>query len=126
MENIKDLIQKYLELIQLDTAINRPEAEKRASQFLIAQAHLNETLMELREKQMKVVSVLNAVYANEVQRAGGKTITESKMIAEASSAYNTAREEVETLTNNIEYFKTYLKIFAEAHILHRNAGKDNV
>lgn len=124
--DIKELIQKYLELIQLDNAINRPEAEKRASQFLIAQAHLNETLSDLREKQMKAVSVLNAVYANEVQRAGGKTITESKMIAEASHAYNTAREECETLANNIEYFKSYSKIFADAHILHRNVGKDNM
>lgn len=123
-DGLDQMIQRYLDLVPLDNAISRPEAEKRASHFLVAQAHLTNHLLDYRTLQVGAVTKVNAVYASELNRAGGKTVTENKVTAEASAAYAEAREELETINNNIEYFKGYLKIFSDAHILHRNVGKE--
>lgn len=125
--DIKAYIEKYQKLLPLNNSISFTEAEKRASQFLDVMATITEWRHALSEGKIKYQSILNAVYAEELSKCSGSTITGNKIIVEASEVYTTAREELELTENDINYLKAFYEIFHNSHIFYRTMAKgDNV
>ena len=121
--DIKAYIEKYQKLLPLNNSISFTEAEKRASMFLDVMATITEWRHALSEGKIKSLSVQNAVYAEELGKCTGSTITGNKVIVEASEAYTAAREEFEMTENDLSYLKAYFDIFNNAHIFYRNMAK---
>lgn len=123
MKEIKDYLTKYTELLPLGNSVSQPEAERRASEFLVALATITDCRHALSDDKIRLLSVQTAVYAEELTKAGCKTITESKTNAEASKPYTEARESFERIENDISYLKAYYDVFMAAHVFYRNVAK---
>lgn len=121
--DIKVYIEKYQKLLPLNNSISFTDAEKRASMFLDIMATITEYRHALSEGKIKSLSVQNAVYATELAKCTGKTVTENKIAVEASEEYTAAREEFEMTENDLNYLKAYYEIFNNAHIFYRNMAK---
>jgi len=123
MQEIKDLIEKYSALLSLSKSISLPEAERRASEFLVAMAKITDIRHMFSEDKIKYTSVQTAVYAQELSKGTAKTMTENKVTAEASAEYLKAREDLERIENDIAYLRSYYDIFNNAHIFFRTMAK---
>jgi hypothetical protein len=123
MTEMKEYIQKYSDLLPVGTSVSYTEAERRAGEFLSAMAMITEWRHLLTSDKIKKLSIQTAVYAEELGKGTAKTMTENKVTAEASGPYTTAREELESLENDLSYLKTYHEIFQNAHVFYRNMAK---
>lgn len=123
MTEIKEYIQTIVALLPLAKSISQPEAERRAGEFLAAQSQITEWRHLLSDEKIKLTSVQTAVYAEEMSKGTAKTVTENKMMAEASSSYTNAREELERIENDVSYLKAYYDIFNNGHIFYRAIAK---
>lgn len=123
MTEIKDFIEKYVKLLPMSNSVSYVEAEKRAGDFLMVMATITDWRHVFAQQKIKALSVQTATYAQELSKATGKTITENKITAEASSEYTAAREELENLDNDISYLKAHYEIFQNAHIFYRTVSK---
>ena len=52
-------------------------------------------------------------------------MTVNKMNAEASIIYIKAREDVESVDNDISYLRAMFDTFSAAHVFYRNMAKEN-
>lgn len=120
---MKEIIEYYAKLLPLGKSISTSEAEKRASQFLEAMAKVTDMRHTLAEQRVKATSVQAAVYAEELAKGTAKTMTENKVTAEASAEYHIAREDFESIENDVTYLKAYYEIFQNAHVFYRQAAK---
>lgn len=123
MKDIKEYIAKYSALLPVAKSISLPEAERRAGEFLSAQAQLTEWRHQLSEDKIKYLSVQTAVYAYQLAKGTAKTMTENKVTAEASPEYIEAREAMEGVENDVSYLKAYYEIFASAHVFYRQMAR---
>lgn len=123
MQDVKDYIDKYKSLLALSKSISLPDAERRASMFLEAMATLTDWKHVFSESKIKLISIQTAVYAEQMSKGLGKTMTQDKIAAEASKEYETAREELERLENDISYIKAYYDIFKDGHLFYRQMAK---
>lgn len=99
------------------------ESESRAGQFLEARGSVLDLSHLLRGELVKVTSMHAVIYASQLDKAQAKTITESKVIAEASDIYIKARENVENIENDMAYLKGMYDLFHDAHLLYRQMSK---
>ncbi len=125
MKEIKDYINRYSSLLSLSKSISMPEAELRAGEFLSAMATIADWKHVLAEDKIRLMSIQTATYAQKLSEAAGKTITENKIMAEASEEYTKAREDLERIENDIAYLKAYYDIFNNGHIFYRTMAKGN-
>lgn len=123
MSGMKDTIESYAKLLPLNKSISTTDAEKRASEFLTAMAYITDLRHTFNEEKIRLQSSHNAVYAEELSKATGKTITENKITVEACEPYQVAREELERIDNDLSYLKAYADIFMAAHVFYRNMAK---
>ncbi len=123
MNNIKEFIDKYAELLPLGSSISLTEAEHRAGEFLHAMAIIANHKHTLSGDKIKALSVQTAIYADQLTKGTAKTITENKITAEASGVYMEAREELEHIENDISYLKAYQDVFLNAHLFYRQLSK---
>lgn len=124
MEQIKKLIDKYVKMLPIEGKFLPPtEAEKRASDFLVACAHVTNHRHDLGNTKIEAVSLERAVYGAVVSNADSKKVTEQRIMAEADKDYQTARENLEQVDNDMTYLKTYYEIFNNAHIFYRQMAK---
>lgn len=123
MKEIKEYIAKYSALLPVAKSISLPEAERRAGEFLSAQAQLTEWRHQLSEDKIKYLSVQTAVYAQQLSKGVAKTMTENKVTAEASAEYIEAREALEGIENDIAYLKAYYEIFHDGHVFYRQMSR---
>lgn len=123
MNDIKTLIEKYVALLPVGTSVSYTEAERRAGEFLVAQASITDLRHILNNEKIKLLSVQTATFTLEMAKQDAKTITEKKMFVEASEAYTKAREELEAIDNDLAYLKAYYEIFGNGHIFFRNMAK---
>jgi hypothetical protein len=123
MSNNQNFIAKYASLLPLGTSLSYTEAEKRAGEFLSAMAGIADRKHYLTNEKIKLLSVQSATYAQELSKGTAKTMTENKVTAEASSEYTKAREELESIDNDISYLRSYYEIFHDAHIFYRQVSK---
>lgn len=125
MSDFKLMIEEYAKLLPVGTSISYVEAERRASEFLVAMAKVTDLKHIFSKEKIAQLSLQTATYANEMSKGTSKTVTENKLNAEASEAYTLAREALEEIENDIAYLKTYYEIFNNAHIFFRNLSKEN-
>jgi|SRR5579859_4955891 len=123
MEQVKKYIQLYTKLLDLNGSISYTEAETRASEFLSALATLADYKHMFSEQKIKATSLQSAVYAEEMSKGEFKTMTENKLHVEASSAFVTARENLERIENDISYLKAHMDIFLNAHLFYRQMAR---
>lgn len=123
MNEIKEYIEKYRELLSVRTSISYTEAEKRAGDFLSAMSNIINWRHMLSQEKIKLLSVQTATFAQEMSKGTAKTVTQNKLSAEASETYAQAREALEGIDNDIMYLKAYYDIFNNAHIFFRTMAK---
>lgn len=123
--DIQVFIDRYTKLLPVDNSLSTTEMERRAGEFLVAQATLADIKRMLVEEKIKLTTVHVATYAQEMSKGVAKTVTENKLAAEASEAYIVAREDLERIENDISYLKTYGDIFNNAHLFYRSMMKEN-
>lgn len=122
-KDVKVEMEEYATLLPVHKSISMPEAEKRAGMFLQAQANITEYRHLLNEEKIRLQSVQSAVYAEELSKCTGKTVTENKVTVDASEAYQNAREDFERIDNDMAYLKAYYDIFNNAHVFYRQMAK---
>lgn len=122
-DDIKSHISKYAALLPVQKTISTVEAERRAGEFLHAQSQITEWRHILSEEKIKLTSAQTAVYAQELAGCTGKTITENKIAVEANRTYQSAREDLESIDNDVAYLKAYYDIFNNAHVFYRQLAK---
>lgn len=124
MKEIKEQIANWNKMLPSGNAVTQVEAERRASQFLVASAHLAEWIHIIKESKIKADSIKIATYSEQMKKSESKLVTEKKAEAEASEAYITVREEFEYLENDVSYLRTYLELYGNAHVFYRQISKD--
>jgi len=123
MQEIKDYIEKYAEMLPMSQSISIPDAEKRASDFLVVQAKIANWKHLLTGEKIKLTTLQSATYSELLSKCTGKTVTENKLTVEASPEYAKVREDLESLENDISYLKAYAEIFHNSHLFYRNLAK---
>jgi len=124
MNEFKVHLQQFIELLPVNKSISAPEAERRAGQFLQVCAEITERRHFLSEDKIKLSTLQSVVYAEELSKATGKTVTENKVTVEAARAYTDAREALEFIENDINYLKAMYDIFNNGHLFYRNMAKE--
>jgi hypothetical protein len=123
MIEIKEFIDKYAALLPVGNSISSTEAERRAGDFLVAQAKVTDVRHLLSQEKIKLLSIQTATFASEVAKCAGKTITENKLLAEASEAYIKARESLDAIESDVSYLRAYYDIFKDAHVYYRQMSR---
>lgn len=126
MSNIKETIKLFADQLALEKSISTSESERKAGVFLMALAYITETRHLLSEAKIKLQSIHDAVYHQELSKCEGGTITANKITVEGSKIYATAREELENFDNDISYLKAYSDIFNNAHVYYRQMSKNGM
>lgn len=125
MIEMKAILASYAELLPVSGSISIPEAERRAGEFLVAMATVADWRHVLADDKIRLLSVQTTVYAEQMHKGAGKTMTQDKIIAEASKEYTSAREELERIENDLSYLKTYYEVFNNGHLFYRQMARDN-
>lgn len=120
---IKAELEAYAALLPVNKSISFTEAERRAGEFLKAQAQITEWRHILNEEKIRLLSIQTAVYATQLSACTGKTVTENKTTVEASKEYQTSREDFEHVENDLAYLKAYYDILGNGHIFYRTMAK---
>lgn len=123
LSEVKSKILEYAALLPVAKSISYTEAERRAGEFLHIRAKIADWRHVFSEEKIRLLSLQTAVYAEEMSKGTSKTVTENKLVAEASAAYTKAREDLERIENDMAYLKTYDDIFKDSHIFYRQAAK---
>ncbi len=124
MQEIKDQLAVYEKLLPVGKSVSFVEAERRAGEFLVAMATITNLRHIFSEEKIKYTSVLAAVYAEGLSKATAKTVTENKVTVEASQEYQSARESVERIENDLSYLKAFYDIFLNGHLFYRQMAKE--
>lgn len=119
----KDYIKEYAEKLSFDTSVSYTEAERRAGDFLMVMAKITDIRHLFSQEKIKLLSIQTATYAQQMAKGTSKTVTENKLIAEASEEYTKAREDLEGIENDLSYLKTYYEIFLNGHLFYRQMAK---
>ena len=122
-DQLQALVLKHIGEIE----INRDaiiDARNRAARFLVIQAHLNDHMKLLADVKVKASTEEKAKYAQAILTAGGKNVTEGKIIAEANPMYAQARESVELVDSEYNWTKKHYEIFENAHIMFRQIASE--
>lgn len=120
---IERIVNDHLDLIKID-AVGLAEGKPRAARFLVVQSLLANYLKDLQDARAKVSTVVDASYAQAIQTAEGKNITEKKTMAEANPLYAGNREGMETLDSEINWIKVHMDIFNNAHLMFRQYSRE--
>lgn len=122
-EEIQKLVLDHIGLVE----INRDaiiDARNRAAKFLVIQAHLSEHLKVLDDVMVKASTEEKAMYAQAILGAGGKNVTEAKIIAEANPEYCRSRETIELIKSEHNWAKRHFDIFENAHVMFRQIASE--
>jgi hypothetical protein len=122
---LKTIIEEYARLLPIGTSVSYTEAEKRAGEFLVAMAKITDLKHTFSNEKIRLQSIQTAVFAQEIAKGDGKTITKDKLVAEASEAYQVAREDLEMVDNDISYLRAYYDIMNNAHIFYRALSRES-
>jgi hypothetical protein len=122
---IKEYLNKQAELLPVNRSISQPEAERRAVIFLETCAKIADWRHLLSEGKIQSVTMQSVVYAEELSKCTGKTVTENKITVEAHPKYTGAREEFESVENDLSYLKAMLDVFLNGHLFYRAMAKES-
>jgi hypothetical protein len=122
-EELERIVNSHLDLVEIN-AVAIAQSRERSAKFLVIQALLASHLKLLQDAKVKVSTVEKATYAQAILRAGGKNITENKIVAEADPEYATTREALELIDSEINWTNKHFDIFNNAHIMFRQYSKE--
>lgn len=122
-EEIEGLVERGVEEIAIN-ATSLVDAKPRAGRMLTRVAVLTTYLRSLEEELPKHQTLVNAKYAQAINSAGGKTITEKKVDAECDPVYSEAVEAKAAIDAQRDWVKNFIKIFDNAHIMYRQYSRD--
>lgn len=120
---IKTYLDEQSKFLAVNRSISTPEAERRAGLFLEVCAKIIDWRHTLSEGKIETTTMQSVVYAEELSKCTGKTVTENKLSVEANPAYTKVREEFESVENDLSYLKAYYDIFMAGHVFYRNLAK---
>lgn len=121
--SIERIVNEHLDLVNVD-AVALATGKERAGKFLVVQSILANYLKGLQDARAKVSTVVDASYAQAIRIAEGKNITEKKTMAECDKDYAQNREGLETLDSEVNWVKTHMEIFNNAHLMFRQYSRD--
>jgi len=119
MENIDEFLEKYISMLPTEGAVSDSEAQRRASELLVAQSHLAAYHHSLTNDLIKFSSLKDVEYAKALNLAEGSDATKRKANAEAMPDYIDVREKFEEIENKMGVVRTYLDIFKNGHVMYR-------
>lgn len=122
-ETLEKIVNDHLDLVEINAAAIA-QSRERSAKFLVIQALLSSHLKVLQDVKVKASTVEKATYAQAILSAGGKNVTENKIVAEASPAYSKSRETMELIDSEINWTKQHFDIFNNAHIMFRQYSKE--
>lgn len=122
---IKTYLQEQTALLAVNRSISTPEAERRAGLFLEVCAKIIDWRHLLSEGKIECVTMQSVVYAEELSKCEGKTITADKISVEANPRYTGVREELESVENDVTYLKSMYEVFQNGHLFYRNMAKES-
>ncbi len=122
-EQIQDLVTESLDLIEINASA-LGDGKRRAARFLVVQAILATYLKSLEECKAKTDVMLEAQFAQAVFGAEGKNVTEKKVSASANKDYSNVKEAMGNIDAEINWIKTHLKIFDNAHLMFRQYTRE--
>lgn len=120
---LQNIVNDHLDLVEISPAAI-VQAKERAAKFLVMQAILSNHLKLIQDVKVKASTIEKASYAQAILSAGGKNITESKVIAEADPNYCQAREALELIDSEANWVKQHFEIFNNAHVLMRQSSRE--
>jgi hypothetical protein len=121
--DVEEIVSAHIDMITLTNAA-LSQGRERAAKFLTVQAVLSNHLLNLEQARAKASTMVEASYAQSIFKASGKNVTENKITASADPDYTSNREGLEELDAEINWTKTHMKIFENAHILYRNITRE--
>lgn len=125
MNALLEEIETYTDLLPTSgNSVSKSDAEDRATKFLVISSKLLNARFLANEDKIKAISIAKSIFAQVTREADGKNVTEKKLNAEANSDYQEAREYLEKIENKVDFFKTYINIFNDAHVFYRQLSKE--
>lgn len=122
--DLRSMMEEYAKLLPVGTSVSYVEAERRAGEFLVALAKITDLKHSFSSEKIRLLSVQTSVFASELAKGDGKTITKDKIVAEASEVYQIAREDLEAVDNDLSYLRAYYDIYLNGHLFYRNLAKE--
>jgi hypothetical protein len=122
-EELERIVNEALDLVEINAAAIA-QSRERSAKFLVLQALLSSHLKVLQDVKVKASTEEKATYAQSILRAGGKNVTENKIVAEADPQYSKTREAMELIDSEINWTKQHFDIFNNAHIMFRQYSKE--
>lgn len=122
-EEVEKYVSEHIDLIRVN-ATALAQGKERAGKFLVIQAILANHLKHLEDGKALVTTSVEATYAQVIMAASGKNVTENKITASADPRYTSQREGAEQLDAEINWVKTHMKIFDNAHLMFRQFSKE--
>lgn len=122
-ESLERIVNDHLDLVEINAAAIA-QSRERSAKFLVIQALLSSHLKVLQDVKVKASTEEKATYAQAILSAGGKNVTENKIVAEADPQYSKTRETMELIDSEINWVKQHFDIFNNAHIMFRQYSKE--
>lgn len=120
---IKELVEKNLELLPSEKTITQQEAEIRSGRFLYVIAELANYQHLLLNKKISADSQETVQYNVAISSAEGRDAETRKASAKAKTEYINAKEDLSRIDADLLWVKTIMSLFENASILYRQIGK---
>lgn len=121
---VKLYIEEHTKLLAVNRSISAPEAERRAGLFLEVCAKIIEWRHVLSDGKIETTTMQSVVYAEELSKTTGKTVTENKLTVEASPVYTVVREDLERSENDLSYLKAMYEVMNNGHLFYRAMARE--
>lgn len=123
-QEIKELVDKNLELMPSEKSITQHEAEIRSGRFLHVIAELANYQHELLNQKLNADSQETVSYNNAISTAEGRDAEARKASAKANSGYISAKQALGAIEADLVWVKTIMQVFENASILYRQMGRE--
>jgi hypothetical protein len=121
---IKDLVNKNLELLPSEKTITQQEANIRSGRFLYVIAELANYQHELLNKKISADSQETIYYNTAITSTEGRDAEARKAGAKANPSYIAAKEVLAQVDADLVWVKATMSVFENASILYRQIGKE--
>lgn len=123
---IEQVVSEYIDLLPVDDKKLLALSEVKASKFLIAIAKLASIRDRLLNQKVQKDALKSIAYAQAINSAPGTNAPTKQANAEADKGYLSSAEEVALIDNQLQYTKTMIEVFNNAHLLYRNLMKGEI
>ena len=122
-DNIRNYIHEMVKLFP-DSRTKVHEAEDLASDFLMVQHKITDTIFDLELDMHEVRSITRLLFHHALSQSDKKNATEKKAEAEADAEYRDAEKLERDLKSKITFLKIKQSIFNDAHLVCRTIMRE--